>query len=104
MIASCALLDRFWLSLAAIGSSVAFGGFKRDTAVKFLRLWPILEDFDEAREPGVGLGAVDDAVVDGQRHVSHQPNQNGVLRADIAHHDALPELADAEDRRLPLVK
>src|SRR3982751_6823492 len=71
---------------------------------KFLRSLPIFQDVDEATEPGVGLVAVHDAVVDGQSHVSHRPGEDRVLPVDLPHDDALLQLADAEDCRLPLVQ
>src|SRR5690348_6893523 len=43
-------------------------------------------------------------MVDGQRDVSHQTDEDRVLAIDLANDRALLELADAEDRRLPLVE
>ena len=48
--------------------------------------------------------AVNDAVVDGQRHIGHGPHKDRVLPVHLAHDDALFELANAEDRRLTLVQ
>ena len=50
---------------------------------------PTLQHFDEARQPGVGLVAVDDPVVDGQRDVGHRQDDDRVVAVDLAHHDAL---------------
>ena len=65
---------------------------------------PGFEDFDEARQPGVGLVTVHNPVVDGERHIGHRADEHRVLAIDLAHDDALLELADAEDRGLALVK
>ena len=48
--------------------------------------------------------AVDDAVVDGQSDIGHRADKDRVLATDFADDDALFQLADAEDRRLPRVK
>ena len=50
---------------------------------------PGFQDFDEAREPGVGLVPVDDAVIDGQRDIGHRQDDDRVVAVDLAHHDAL---------------
>src|SRR5438045_3480543 len=47
---------------------------------------------------------VNDAMVDGQSHIGHRPNEDSVLTIHLAHHGTLLELADAEDRRLSLVE
>src|SRR6185312_9888666 len=65
---------------------------------------PAFDDFDEAAEPGVGLVAVDDAVVDGQGHISHRQDDDRVVAVDFADGNALLQFPDAEDRGLPLVK
>src|SRR6185312_13114055 len=65
---------------------------------------PAFDDLDEAAEPGVGLVAVDDAVVDGQGHISHRQDDDRVVAVDFADGNALPQFPDAEDRGLPLVK
>src|SRR3546814_888532 len=64
---------------------------------------PGLQHFDEAAKPGVRLVAVDDAVVDGEGDVGHRTDLDGVDAADLAHHDALLQLSDAEDGGLGLV-
>ena len=74
------------------------------TRLKFLRLRPILDDLDEARQPRVGLVPVDDAMVDGQRDIGHWAHDDRVLAADLVDDGPLFELADAEDCRLPLVQ
>src|SRR4029079_3886458 len=67
-------------------------------------LRPGLDQFDEMREPGVGLVTVDHAVVDRQRHIGHRQDHDRVLPVDLARDDALLQFADAEDRGLALVK
>ena len=69
-----------------------------------LRFGPGLDDLDEATQPGVGLVAVDDAVVDGQRDIGHRADKDRVLARHGAHHHALFQLADAKDRGLSLVQ
>ena len=64
---------------------------------------PILEDFDEAGQPSIGLVAVDDAMVDGQRHIRHRQYDDRIVAIDLANDDAFLQLADAEDRGLALV-
>src|SRR5436190_14711085 len=73
-------------------------------ALKFLWLLPILEDFDEAREPRVGLVPIDHAMVDGQRDIGHRQDHDRILAVHFSNHDALFELADAEDGGLPLME
>ena len=41
--------------------------------------------------------AVEDAVVDGERHIGHGTDLDGVGAADIAHHETFFELADAQN-------
>ena len=65
---------------------------------------PALQHLDEARQPGVGLVAVDDAMVDGQRDIGHRPDEDRVLPIDLTDDHALLQLADAEDRGLPGVE
>src|SRR5687767_1812895 len=40
---------------------------------------PLFKDFNEPGQPGVGLVAVDDAVVDGQGDIGHRQDDNRVL-------------------------
>ena len=61
---------------------------------------PIFEDFDEPRQPRVGLVPVDNAVIDGQRYIGHRQDDDRVLAVGLTDDDALFELADAEDRGL----
>src|SRR5205085_6822 len=67
-------------------------GSSGTAGLKFLRLWPVFEDFDETAEPCVRLVAVNHAVVDGERHIGHWPDKDRVLPADLAHNHALLEL------------
>ena len=73
-----------------------------------LRVWPILgttavlgvlrpsfEHLDETAQPGVGLMPVDDAMVDGQRHIGHRAHEDRVLASPVAHDDALAPVAPA---------
>src|SRR5690242_11549288 len=69
-----------------------------------LSYWPAFDDLDEARQPCIGLVAVDHAVVDGEGHIGHRMDKHCVPAVHRAHHDALLELAHAEDCGLPLVK
>src|SRR5206468_2721660 len=39
-----------------------------------------------------------------QRDIGHRKNDDSIVAVHLAHHDALLELADAEDRRLSLVE
>src|SRR5687767_11469497 len=66
-------------------------------------LRPALQHVDEAAQPGIGLVAVDDPMVDGQRDIGQGADLNRVDAVDLAHDHALLQLADAEDRRLRLV-
>jgi uncharacterized membrane protein YccC len=64
---------------------------------------PAFQRLDEAGEPGVGLVAVEHAVIDGERDISHRPDEERVGTRHLAHHHALFQLAHAQDRRLRLV-
>ena len=48
--------------------------------------------------------AVNDAVIDRKRDIGHRTDEDRVLAIHVADDDSLLELADAEDRRLPLMK
>src|SRR5688572_369249 len=64
---------------------------------------PGLQQLDEARQPGVGLVAVHDPVVDSEADIGHRTDLDRVLSASLANDDALLQFADTKDRRLRLV-
>jgi len=45
--------------------------------------------------------AIDYAVIDGQGHIGHRPDEDGVLPIDFPDDDTLFKLADPKDRCLP---
>ena len=65
---------------------------------------PVLETLLDGREEATGIGAVDDAVVVGEREVGHAAHRDALAAPVVGHDDrTLDDGADAQDRDLRLV-
>ncbi len=64
---------------------------------------PFFNHLDKARQPGVGLLAVQRTVVDGQRDICHGADLYRIDPVDFAHDYALFDFAHAQDGGLRLV-